>query len=79
MGMELALDHDQGLLLKSNNGFGCARNLEAHLHLVDGYGKGQRFYLVTQEGHCTCEQELLNFLRAGMRCRHTGGKTRIRR
>ncbi|PRQ33012.1 putative carboxylic ester hydrolase [Rosa chinensis] len=49
VGVELALDHTQSPFLKPTNDFGCAHNLEAHLHLVDGYhGKGKKFCLVTK-------------------------------
>uniref|UniRef100_A0A5B7AND3 Fungal lipase-type domain-containing protein n=1 Tax=Davidia involucrata TaxID=16924 RepID=A0A5B7AND3_DAVIN len=49
VGVELALDHTHSPFLKPTNDFGCAHNLEAHLHLVDGFhGKGRRFCLVTK-------------------------------
>lgn len=44
VGVELALDHSHSPFLKPTNDLGCAHNLEAHLHLVDGYhGKGRPF------------------------------------
>eukprot|EP01018_Ginkgo_biloba_P035582 Gb_17417 [translate_table: standard] len=46
VGVELALDHTHSPFLKPTNDLSCFHNLEAHLHLVDGYhGRGQRFYL----------------------------------
>lgn len=49
VGVELALDHTQSPFLKPTNDLGCAHNLEAHLHLVDGYhGKGRKFSLATK-------------------------------
>ncbi|XP_071939021.1 phospholipase A1-Igamma2, chloroplastic-like isoform X2 [Coffea arabica] len=48
VGVELALDHKNSPFLKPNADPGCAHNLEAHLHLLDGYhGKGHRFVLAT--------------------------------
>ncbi|KAF5735801.1 phospholipase A1-Igamma3 chloroplastic [Tripterygium wilfordii] len=48
-GVELALDHKESPFLKPNTDFTSAHNLEAHLHLVDGYhGKGGRFCLVSK-------------------------------
>lgn len=44
VGVELALDHTHSPFLKPAGDLGCAHNLEAHLHLLDGYhGKGRRF------------------------------------
>ncbi|KAF7833704.1 phospholipase A1-Igamma3, chloroplastic [Senna tora] len=49
VGVELALDHTHSPFLKPTNDLGCAHNLEAHLHLVDGYhGKGRRFRLANK-------------------------------
>lgn len=49
VGTELALDHTHSPFLKSTIDICCAHNLEAHLHLVDGYhGKGRRFRLITK-------------------------------
>ncbi|KAJ0020864.1 hypothetical protein Pint_31041 [Pistacia integerrima] len=46
VGVELALDHKHSPFLKDTKDFGCAHNLEALLHLVDGYhGKDKRFVL----------------------------------
>lgn len=48
VGMELALDHKNSPFLKDTSDPSCAHNLEAHLHLLDGYhGKGRRFHLTT--------------------------------
>ncbi|KAM7521664.1 hypothetical protein LguiA_011566 [Lonicera macranthoides] len=48
VGVELALDHKNSPFLKPTGDLSCAHNLEAHLHLLDGYhGKGQRFVLAT--------------------------------
>ncbi|XP_059298480.1 phospholipase A1-Igamma2, chloroplastic-like [Lycium ferocissimum] len=48
VGVELALDHKNSPFLKPINDPVCAHNLEAHLHLLDGYhGKGRRFVLAT--------------------------------
>ncbi|KAB1227629.1 Phospholipase A1-Igamma3, chloroplastic [Morella rubra] len=49
VGVELALDHTHSPFLKPTNDLGCAHNLEAHIHLIDGYhGKGRRFRLATK-------------------------------
>ncbi|KAJ9698036.1 hypothetical protein PVL29_007240 [Vitis rotundifolia] len=49
VGVELALDHTHSPFLKPTNDLGCAHNLEAHLHLVDGYhGKDRKFSLATK-------------------------------
>lgn len=49
VGVELALDHKQSPYLKPTNDFLCAHNLEAHLHLVDGYhGQGREFRLANK-------------------------------
>ncbi|XP_049379132.1 phospholipase A1-Igamma3, chloroplastic [Solanum stenotomum] len=48
VGTELALDHHRSPFLKPNSDLGCAHNLEAHLHLVDGYhGKVRAFRSAT--------------------------------
>ncbi|XP_011080360.1 phospholipase A1-Igamma3, chloroplastic [Sesamum indicum] len=49
VGVELALDHTHSPFLKRNSDLRCAHNLEAHLHLVDGYhGKNKRFCLASK-------------------------------
>ncbi|XP_054798977.1 phospholipase A1-Igamma3, chloroplastic isoform X1 [Prosopis cineraria] len=49
VGVELVLDHTQSPFLKPTNDLLCAHNLEAHLHLVDGYhGRGRQFDLVNK-------------------------------
>ncbi|KAK9125239.1 hypothetical protein Scep_014085 [Stephania cephalantha] len=49
VGVELCLDHTQSPFLKPKNDFGCLHNLEALLHLVDGFqGKNERFYLANK-------------------------------
>ncbi|XAR60366.1 Phospholipase A(1) [Bertholletia excelsa] len=49
VGVELALDHMNSPFLKPNGDLGCAHNLEAILHLIDGYhGKNRKFCLVTK-------------------------------
>ncbi|GLT82169.1 hypothetical protein SLE2022_005770 [Rubroshorea leprosula] len=49
VGVELALDHTHSPFLKPTKDLGCAHNLEAHLHLVDGYhGKERKFRLATK-------------------------------
>ncbi|XP_062080852.1 phospholipase A1-Igamma1, chloroplastic-like [Humulus lupulus] len=46
VGVELELDHKKSPFLKPSNDPVCSHNLEALLHLLDGYhGKGQRFVL----------------------------------
>ncbi|XP_068636197.1 phospholipase A1-Igamma1, chloroplastic-like [Aristolochia californica] len=46
VGVELPLDHKNSPFLKSTLDLSCFHNLEAHLHLLDGYhGKGQCFFL----------------------------------
>lgn len=48
VGVELGLDHKNSPFLKQNGDLACAHNLEAHLHLLDGYhGKGHRFVLAS--------------------------------
>lgn len=43
LGVELALDHTVSSFLKDTMDPGCCHNLEAHLHLLDGYrGRGRR-------------------------------------
>lgn len=49
VGVELALDHTHSPYLKPTKDFGCAHNLEALLHLIDGYqGKGTEFSSATE-------------------------------
>ncbi|KAL3529916.1 hypothetical protein ACH5RR_009238 [Cinchona calisaya] len=49
VGVELALDHTHSPFLNPTIDLGCAHNLEAHLHLVDGFhGKERPFRLVTK-------------------------------
>ncbi|XP_022730803.1 phospholipase A1-Igamma3, chloroplastic-like [Durio zibethinus] len=49
VGVELALDHTHSPFLKPTNDLSCAHNLEAHLHLLDGYhGKGRLFCLANK-------------------------------
>ncbi|PKI64070.1 hypothetical protein CRG98_015514 [Punica granatum] len=46
IGVELELDQRNSPFLKDTNNPVCAHDLEAHLHLLDGYhGKGHRFVL----------------------------------
>lgn len=48
VGVELALDHRRSPFLKETTDPACFHNLEAHLHLLDGYhGKGRRFVLAS--------------------------------
>ncbi|CAK9168532.1 unnamed protein product [Ilex paraguariensis] len=48
VGEELALDHTKSPFLKDKSDLACFHNLEAHLHLLDGYhGKGSRFWLAS--------------------------------
>ncbi|KAH7654856.1 Triacylglycerol lipase protein [Dioscorea alata] len=48
VGVELALDHKNSPFLKETSDPSCYHNLEAHLHLLDGYhGRGQRFVLAS--------------------------------
>ncbi|PIN04610.1 putative lipase [Handroanthus impetiginosus] len=49
VGVELALDHTHSPFLKNTNDIRCAHNLEAHLHLLDGYhGKCKEFRLASE-------------------------------
>ncbi|XP_059665334.1 phospholipase A1-Igamma3, chloroplastic [Cornus florida] len=49
VGVELAMDHTHSPFLKPTKDIGCAHNLEALLHLVDGHTeKGGRFSLATK-------------------------------
>lgn len=46
VGVELELDQNNSPFLKQTSDLVCAHNLEAHLHLLDGYhGRGRRFVL----------------------------------
>ncbi|CAK9309937.1 unnamed protein product [Citrullus colocynthis] len=46
VGVELKLDHLDSPYLRRSTDAGCSHNLEAHLHLLDGYqGKGMKFEL----------------------------------
>ncbi|GAV72142.1 Lipase_3 domain-containing protein [Cephalotus follicularis] len=48
VGVELALDHNNSPFLKPTGDPVCSHNLEALLHLLDGYhGKGRRFVLAS--------------------------------
>ncbi|XP_006655277.2 phospholipase A1-Igamma1, chloroplastic-like [Oryza brachyantha] len=48
VGVELALDHKRSPFLKDTLDPACHHNLEAHLHLLDGYhGRGERFVLAS--------------------------------
>ncbi|CAM0955684.1 unnamed protein product [Alopecurus aequalis] len=48
VGVELVLDHKRSPFLKDTLDPGCYHNLEAHLHLLDGYhGSGERFVLAS--------------------------------
>ncbi|KAL3653360.1 Phospholipase A1-Igamma3, chloroplastic [Castilleja foliolosa] len=48
VGVELALDHTHSPFLKKTGDMTCSHNLEAHLHLIDGYhGKDKGFELVS--------------------------------
>ncbi|KAK9692328.1 hypothetical protein RND81_09G256800 [Saponaria officinalis] len=49
VGTELAMDHTRSPFLKPNADLACAHNLEALLHLVDGYhGKERNYRMVTK-------------------------------
>ncbi|KAK4764214.1 hypothetical protein SAY87_013652 [Trapa incisa] len=49
VGVELELDHTESPFLKTTIDPTCAHNLEAHIHLVDGFqGKGRKFRLATK-------------------------------
>ncbi|KAK8601890.1 hypothetical protein V6N13_058439 [Hibiscus sabdariffa] len=63
VGVELALDHSHSPFLKRTNELGCAHNLEAHLHLLDGYhGKGRRFCLANKRDIALVNKDC-NFLK----------------
>ncbi|XP_062231288.1 phospholipase A1-Igamma1, chloroplastic-like [Phragmites australis] len=48
VGVELAIDHKRSPFLKDTLDPACYHNLEAHLHLLDGYhGHGERFVLAS--------------------------------
>ncbi|RCV17889.1 hypothetical protein SETIT_3G256200v2 [Setaria italica] len=48
VGVELALDHKRSPFLKDTMDPACYHDLEAHLHLIDGYhGRGERFVLAS--------------------------------
>ncbi|KAF6138028.1 hypothetical protein GIB67_042933 [Kingdonia uniflora] len=49
VGVELALDHKSSPFLKDTSDLSCFHNLEAHLHLLDGYhGKSNEFKLTSK-------------------------------
>ncbi|XP_042023103.1 phospholipase A1-Igamma3, chloroplastic-like isoform X1 [Salvia splendens] len=49
VGVELGLDHTHSPFLKNTKDLRCAHNLEAHLHLLDGYhGKGKQLWLASK-------------------------------
>lgn len=49
VGVELALDHSRSPFLKKTRDMRCAHNLEALLHLLDGYqGRDKRFFLASK-------------------------------
>ncbi|KAK1317876.1 hypothetical protein QJS10_CPA05g00856 [Acorus calamus] len=48
VGVELELNHKKSPFLKETVDVSCYHNMEAHLHLLDGYhGKGERFVLAS--------------------------------
>ncbi|GLJ47071.1 hypothetical protein SUGI_0993790 [Cryptomeria japonica] len=48
VGVELQLDHTKSPFLRPTSDPSCFHNLEAHLHLLDGYhGSQERFYLAS--------------------------------
>ncbi|GLJ47072.1 hypothetical protein SUGI_0993800 [Cryptomeria japonica] len=48
VGVELQLDHTKSPFLRPTSDPSCFHNLEAHLHLLDGYhGRQERFYLAS--------------------------------
>ncbi|XWS52545.1 hypothetical protein CRYUN_Cryun11dG0079800 [Craigia yunnanensis] len=64
VGVELALDHTHSPFLKPTNDLGCAHNLEALLHLLDGYhGKGRRFCLANKRDIALVNKDS-NFLKS---------------
>ncbi|XAR62344.1 Phospholipase A(1) [Bertholletia excelsa] len=63
VGVELALDHTHSPFLKDTKDIICSHNLEAHLHLLDGYnGRGSTFESVTQRDIALVNKSS-NFLR----------------
>ncbi|XVE78918.1 hypothetical protein DITRI_Ditri14bG0016500 [Diplodiscus trichospermus] len=65
VGVELALDHTHSPFLKPTNyDLGCAHNLEALLHLLDGYhGKGRGFSLANKRDIALVNKDS-NFLKS---------------
>ncbi|KAK7258129.1 hypothetical protein RIF29_32598 [Crotalaria pallida] len=64
VGTELALDHTHSPFLKGTNDPMCTHNLEAHLHLVDGYhGKDKKFELASKRDIALVNKSC-NFLRS---------------
>lgn len=64
VGTEFALDHTRSPFLKPPTDVSCAHNLEAHLHLVDGYqGKGRKFCLTTKRDVALVNKDS-NFLKS---------------
>lgn len=65
VGVELALDHTHSPFLKPTKDLGCAHNLEAHLHLLDGYyGKGRKFCPETLKRDIALVNKSCDFLRS---------------
>ncbi|CAH2080658.1 unnamed protein product, partial [Thlaspi arvense] len=78
VGVELALDHTHSPFLKDTKDIICSHNLEAHLHLLDGYnGRGSTFESVTQRDIALVNKSS-NFLREEFGCLPTGGRRRTR-
>ncbi|CAO2837302.1 unnamed protein product [Amaranthus hypochondriacus] len=64
VGTELPLDHTHSPFLKPSADIGCTHNLEAHLHLIDGYhGKGKNFSLATKRDIALVNKDS-NFLKS---------------
>lgn len=51
VGVELTLDHTHSPFLKPASDLGCAHNLEAHLHLLDGYHGKRDIALVNKDSN----------------------------
>ncbi|KAL9455152.1 hypothetical protein AB3S75_010541 [Citrus x aurantiifolia] len=65
VGVELAVDHTNSPFLKNTKDFGCAHNLEALLHLLDGYcGKEKQFCLETTKRDIALVNKSCDFLKS---------------
>ncbi|WVZ06423.1 hypothetical protein V8G54_019769 [Vigna mungo] len=63
VGQELELDHKQSPFLNPNGDAACAHNLEAHLHLLDGYHRKYDPFKRTSERDIALVNKACDFLK----------------